>query len=84
MRRSQLSKAAAQRNRFTTDSLRFGALTDTLGPSVKSWLREFWLLCKQEKKWWLIPLIVLVLLGLAAVFILASNSGISWALYPSK
>jgi len=51
---------------------------------VKSWLREFWLLCKQEKKWWLIPLIVLVLLGLAAVFILASNSGISWALYPSK
>jgi hypothetical protein len=51
---------------------------------VKSLFREFFQLCRQEKKWWLIPLAVLLLLGLAAVFILASNSGISWALYPAK
>jgi hypothetical protein len=51
---------------------------------VKSWFRQFFQLCRQEKKWWLIPLLVVLLLGLAAVFLLASNSGISWALYPSK
>jgi hypothetical protein len=55
-----------------------------LGAPVKSLLREFFQLCWQEKKWWGIPLAVLLLLGLAAVFILASNSGISWALYPAK
>jgi hypothetical protein len=54
------------------------------GGPVKSFFREFLQLCRQEKKWWLIPLLALLLLGLAAVFILASNSGISWALYPSK
>ena len=62
----------------------FPAWIATLGPSVKSLFREFFQLCRQEKKWWLIPLAVLLLLGLAAVFILASNSGISWALYPAK
>jgi hypothetical protein len=51
---------------------------------VKSLFKEFFQLCWQEKKWWLVPLVVLLLLGLAALFILASNSGISWALYPSK
>jgi len=55
-----------------------------LGPAVKSLFKEFFQLCWQEKKWWLVPLVVLLLLGLAALFILASNSGISWALYPSK
>jgi len=57
---------------------------DSLGPSVKSLFREFFRLCWQERKWWLIPLVIVLLLGLAAVFLLASNSGISWALYPSK
>jgi hypothetical protein len=57
---------------------------DTFGPSVKSFFREFFQLCRHEKKWWLIPLVVLLLLALAAIFILASNSGISWALYPAK
>ncbi|HXP61336.1 MAG TPA: DUF5989 family protein [Dongiaceae bacterium] len=51
---------------------------------MKLWFRQFFQLCRQEKKWWLIPLLVLLLLGLAAVFLLASNSGISWALYPSR
>ncbi len=44
-------------------------------------LREFLLFARQEKKWWLIPLVtVLVLLG--AILIFASSSGIAWALYP--
>ena len=51
---------------------------------MKSFFREFFQLCREEKKWWLIPLVVLLLLAVAAVFILGSNSGISWALYPSK
>ena len=46
-----------------------------------SLLKEFLRFCKQEKKWWLAPLIVLLLaLGLFLVF--ASSSGIAWALYP--
>ncbi|MGO8678894.1 MAG: DUF5989 family protein [Limisphaerales bacterium] len=51
---------------------------------MKSFFREFFQLCREEKKWWLIPLVVVLLLAVAAVFILGSNSGISWALYPSK
>ncbi len=51
---------------------------------MKALFREFLQVCRQEKKWWLLPLIALVVLALAAVFILASNAGISWALYPSK
>jgi hypothetical protein len=44
-------------------------------------LKEFLQLCRQEKKWWLVPLVVL-LLALGAVLIFASSSGIAWALYP--
>jgi hypothetical protein len=44
-------------------------------------LKEFFKFAKQEKKWWLLPLIiVLVLLGVILVF--TANSGIAWALYP--
>jgi hypothetical protein len=35
----------------------------------------------QEKKWWLIPLIVLLLV-LGAILIFTATSGIAWALYP--
>ena len=46
-----------------------------------SLLKEFFKFCRQEKKWWLIPLIVvLVVLGVVLVF--AGSSGIAWALYP--
>jgi hypothetical protein len=46
-----------------------------------SLLREFWQLCREEKKWWLIPLVgALLLLGLVLVF--AASSGVTWALYP--
>jgi len=44
-------------------------------------LKDFLRFCRQEKKWWLIPLIV-VLLALGLVLVFASSSGIAWALYP--
>jgi hypothetical protein len=68
----------------TVRRLPFAARIGSFGEPVKLLFRQFLQLCWQEKKWWLIPLIVVLLLGLAAVFLLASNSGISWALYPSK
>jgi hypothetical protein len=43
--------------------------------------KEFVKFCKQEKKWWLIPLIVLLLV-LGAILIFTASSGIAWALYP--
>ncbi len=44
-------------------------------------LKEFVEFLRREKKWWLWPLaLAVVLLGLLLVF--ASGSGISWALYP--
>jgi hypothetical protein len=46
-----------------------------------SLLKEFLQLCRQEKKWWLIPLVV-VLLVLGLVLVFASSSGVAWALYP--
>jgi hypothetical protein len=42
--------------------------------------REFLRFCGREKKWWLIPLVVL-LLALAVLLIFASSSGIAWSLY---
>lgn len=43
--------------------------------------KEFLLFLRQEKKWWLAPL-VLILLGLAALLVFGSSSGIAWAIYP--
>ena len=44
-------------------------------------LKEFLLFARQEKKWWLIPLVVMLVV-LGAILIFASSSGIAWALYP--
>jgi polyferredoxin len=44
-------------------------------------LKEFLQFARQEKKWWLVPL-VLVLLVLGAILVFSSSSGIAWALYP--
>ncbi|MBI5692621.1 MAG: hypothetical protein HZC55_21280 [Verrucomicrobia bacterium] len=44
-------------------------------------LKEFLTYLGQEKKWWLIPLVV-VLLGLGALLIFGSSSGLGWAIYP--
>lgn len=46
-----------------------------------SLLKEFLKFAKQEKKWWLVPLIAVLLL-LGAILIFTAGSGISWALYP--
>ncbi len=52
-----------------------------LGPFMWSLLKELLRFCRQEKKWWLIPLVV-VLLVLGLLILFASSSGIAWALYP--
>ncbi|MCX7868153.1 DUF5989 family protein [Limisphaera sp. VF-2] len=44
-------------------------------------LKEFLAFARREKKWWLVPLVVL-LLGVGAVLIFTSSGGIVWALYP--
>ena len=44
-------------------------------------LKEFLQFSRQEKKWWLVPLmVVLLLIGLILIF--TASSGIAWALYP--
>jgi hypothetical protein len=48
-----------------------------------SLLKEFLKFTRREGKWWLIPLlVVLVLLG--AIVIFTSNSGFAWAMYHSR
>jgi cell division protein FtsL len=46
-----------------------------------SLLKDFYRFSKQEKKLWLIPLIVILLL-LGVILVFTASSGISWALYP--
>ena len=53
----------------------------TLSHPMWSLIKEFFRFAKAEKKWWLIPLI-LVLLLLGAIILFAGSSGIAWALYP--
>lgn len=44
-------------------------------------LKEFLQFLRQEKKWWLAPLVI-VLVALGALLIFGSSSGIAWAIYP--
>lgn len=46
-----------------------------------SLLKDFFRFSRQEKKWWLIPLVV-VLLVFGVVIVFSANSGIAWLLYP--
>jgi drug/metabolite transporter superfamily protein YnfA len=46
-------------------------------------LREFWQHLRTEKRWWLVPL-VLILLVLGAVLLLSSGPGTGWAIYQFK
>lgn len=46
-----------------------------------SLVKEFFLFIKHEKKWWLIPLIV-VLLGVGALIVWAGTSPMAPFLYP--
>jgi len=52
-----------------------------VGASMWRLFKEFLEFCRQEKKWWLIPLIVLLLV-LGVILIFTGSSGIAWALYP--
>ena len=36
---------------------------------------------RQERKWWLIPIVVL-LVALGSLLIFGSSSGLGWAIYP--
>jgi hypothetical protein len=44
-------------------------------------LKEFFLFLRQEKKWWLLPL-VFILLALGALMVFSSGSVLSPFLYP--
>ena len=46
-----------------------------------SLFKEFLRFVRQEKKWWLVPLIAMLLV-LGAILIFTASSGIAWALYP--
>jgi hypothetical protein len=46
-----------------------------------SLFKEFLRFARTEKKWWLVPLIILLLL-LGALILFTGSSGIAWALYP--
>jgi len=44
-------------------------------------LREYWQFLKQRKKWWLIPLVVL-LLAIGALILLGESSVLAPFIYP--
>jgi len=44
-------------------------------------LKEFLHYLRMEKKWWLIPLVIM-LVALGALLIFGSSSGLGWAIYP--
>ncbi len=44
-------------------------------------LSEFWNFLKHNKKWWLLP-IILVLLGLGLIIILGGNAALAPFIYP--
>jgi len=50
---------------------------------MQSFLRDFLRFLAREKKWWIIPLVALLVLAALIVF-LSSGSSISSALYPSR
>ncbi len=64
-----------------TLTFKLQSLNPKLASSMWSLFKEFLKFCRQEKKWWLIPLIVLLLV-LGAILIFTASSGIAWALYP--
>lgn len=75
-------------NQGLVQTCRAGGLGLSLSRSFLDWFLSVWALLKeflqfawQEKKWWLVPL-VLVLLVVGAILVFASSSGIAWALYP--
>jgi hypothetical protein len=46
-----------------------------------SLFKEFLKFARQEKKWWSVPLFM-VLLTVGSIILFTASSGIAWALYP--
>ncbi len=44
-------------------------------------LKEYLQYLGREKKWWLIPLVILLVI-LGALLVFGSASGLGWAIYP--
>ena len=44
-------------------------------------VKEFWAFLKQEKKWWLVPLVLLLLI-LGALIVFGSGSVLAPLMYP--
>jgi hypothetical protein len=55
--------------------------TGSLGMAKQSLIKEFFLFIKQEKKWWLVPLIAVLLL-VGALIVFASSSPLAPFIYP--
>ena len=54
---------------------------DTLKPPENvSFFRELWMFMKQEKKWWLTP-ILLILLGMGVFIVLTESSAVMPFIY---
>ena len=59
---------------------RLGSITETA--HMASLLREFWLFLKEEKKWWLVPLLVVMGLVGALVVLAQLYPGLAPFVYP--
>ena len=55
--------------------------TGLLGMAKESLIKEFFLFIKQEKKWWLVPLIAVLLL-VGALIVFAGSSPLAPFIYP--
>jgi hypothetical protein len=64
------------------ESLKSDPMEMPIPPAVQSSsvFSEFWLFLKEEKKWWLAPLVV-VLLGLSVMIVFAEGSAIAPFIY---
>ena len=52
-----------------------------MASSMWTVFREFFRFCAREKKWWLLPLVTLLLV-LALLLVFATSTGFVWSLYP--
>ena len=71
-----------QRDRAFDFSVAITVMKCQLEKSDVAITERFSEICRQEKKWWLIPLVVVLLVCLGAILIFTASSGIVWALYP--
>lgn len=56
-----------------------GASTNTI-KNLMEFLRDLWLFLKERKKWWLVPLVILIVL-IAVLVVLGSTSALAPFIY---